>query len=206
MRGSQNLGRGGPSRTDRRSLLKMAGAGAGAAALAGYGGHRGFRAGAQESTQISFWTPGGSGVFCDGFNTISENFTQVHPEITVEEVQCGTGQENFNEVLLARVASGDPPDSTILWTAPAAFAARGALEPLDDLMAASVNSQLENWPEAVLASCQWEGQTYGLPATAGTYAVIYNQEMLESKGIPSDRASFPKTWSDLRALSKEFTQ
>ena len=73
-------------------------------------------------------------------------------------------------------------------------------------MAASVNSQLENWPEAVLASCQWEGQTYGLPATAGTYAVIYNQEMLDAKGIPSDRASFPKTWTDLRALSKEFTQ
>ena len=36
--------------------------------------------------------------------------------------------------------------------------------------------------------------------------VALDQELLESKGIPSDRASFPKTWADLRALSKEFTQ
>lgn len=203
MSASQNLWR---SRANRRSVLKMAGAGAGAAALAGYAGQRGFRAGAQDSTEISFWTPGGDAVFCAGFDTIGANFHAAHPDITVEEVQCGTGQETFNEVLLARVAAGDPPDSTILWTAPAAFAVHGALEPLDDLMASSVYSQVENWPEAVLASCQYEGKTYGLPATAGTYAVIYNQELLEAKGIPSDRDSFPKTWADLRALSKEFTQ
>jgi multiple sugar transport system substrate-binding protein len=56
-----------------------------------------------------------------------------------------------------------------------------------------------------LASCQYQGKTYGLPATAGSYALYYNQEMFEAKGIPSSRDQFPKTWDELRALSKEFT-
>ena len=33
----------------------------------------------------------------------------------------------------------------------------------------------------------------------------FNQELFEAKGIASDRASFPKTWTEMRALSKEFT-
>jgi multiple sugar transport system substrate-binding protein len=189
------------AQTSRRKLLQLAAASGGAAFLASRGG----RALGQDKVAVEFWTPGGSGPFCQGFNTIAQNFEALNPTIDVSDVTCGTGEQNFNEVLLARIAAGNPPDATVLWTSPAAFAVRGALEPLDALMATSQFSQLENWPAAVLASCQWEGQTYGLPATAGTYAAIYNQELFEAKGIPSDRESFPKTWTELRQLSKEFT-
>ncbi|CAN5547763.1 sugar ABC transporter substrate-binding protein [soil metagenome] len=188
---------------NRRRFMQLATAGAGAAFLAPRLG--GSSATAQDTTEITFWTPGGSGPFCEGFGEIAAQYVASHPTIALGETQCGTGEQNFSEVLLARIAAGNPPDATVLWTNPASFAVRGALEPLDAMMAASVNSQVENWPASVLASCQYEGQTYGLPATAGTYAVNYNQEWLESKGIPSDRASFPKTWTDLRALSKELT-
>jgi len=37
------------------------------------------------------------------------------------------------------------------------------------------------------------------------YGIWYNEELFESKGIPTDRESFPKTWDELRQLSKEFT-
>jgi len=195
------LQRGLSGQINRRNMFRLAMVGGGAAMLAG----RGDFAGAQDKTSIEFWTPGGSGPFCAGFDTIAAEFEVENPTIDVGATQCGTGEQNFNEVLLARIAAGNPPDSTVLWTAPAAFAVRGALEQLDDLMATSKYSQVANWPEAVLASCQWEGKTYGLPATAGTYAAIYNQELFESKGIPSDRASFPKTWAELRQISKEFT-
>ncbi|MEA2524336.1 MAG: multiple sugar transport system substrate-binding protein [Thermomicrobiales bacterium] len=187
--------------TSRRGLFQLAAAGGGAALLASRAG----QALGQDKVELEFWTPGGSGPFCQGFETIAQNYETLHPNVNIGETQCGTGEQNFNEVLLARIAAGNPPDATVLWTSPAALAVRSALEPLDALMATSQYSQLENWPAAVLASCQWEGQTYGLPATAGTYAAIYNQELFESKGIPSDRASFPKTWDELRQLSKEFT-
>ncbi len=76
--------------------------------------------------------------------------------------------------------------------------------PLDEMMAAS-RIPVETWPAGLLASCQFRGQTFGLPVTAGVYTMWYNEELFESKGISSARADFPKTWADMRALSKEFT-
>ncbi len=159
-----------------------------------------------EKVSLSFWTPGGSPQFCEGFDTIAKNYEGLNPNIDVGDTQCGVGEQNFNEVLLARIAAGDAPDSTILWTSPAALGSRGSLEPLDELMASSQNSQKENWPEGVLASCLFGGKTYGLPIAAGTYAMVYNQEMFEAKGISTKREDFPKTWDELRKLSKEFTR
>jgi multiple sugar transport system substrate-binding protein len=154
---------------------------------------------------VVFWTPGGSAAYCQNFNQISKDFTAKNPDITVADAQCGAGDQNFLEVLLARIAAGNPPDTTIIWDSPVSLAARGALEPLDDLMKTSTNSQLEAWPTGVLASCQWQGKTYGLPTAAGTYGMYYNAGAFEKKGISTKREDFPKTWADLRALSKEFT-
>jgi multiple sugar transport system substrate-binding protein len=221
-----------PRSIDRRAFLRLLGAGGGAALLAACGAapeQSGVPTAAPQATlsgppptaaqaaaptaaaagekiPVAFWTPGGSDVFCKGFGTIAQNYEQLHPNIDIGEVQCGTGnQDDYNQVLLARIAAGDPPDSTILWTSPIALGARGALEPLDDLMVTSQYSQIENWPPGVLASCQFQGKTYGLPATAGTYGIYYNQDWFEKKGIPSGREDFPKTWAELRQLSKEFT-
>ena len=214
----------------RREFLRLTGAGGGTILLAACGAQGGTgatgsaapagasgaasaagasaaasAAGATEKTLVSFWTPGGSETFCQGFETIASNFEALNPDIDIGETQCGTGEQSFDEVLLARIAAGNPPDATVLWTSPIGLAARGSLEPLDELMASSQYSQVQNWPEGVLASCQYGGKTYGLPATAGAYSLFYNQELFESKGIPTDRESFPKTWDELRALSKEFT-
>ena len=155
---------------------------------------------------ISFWTPGGSDTFCKGFDTIAENFMKVEPGIYVTKDCNSGGVADYDTVLQAAIAAGNPPDSTIIWTSPVAYAAVNAVEPLDDLMAASKYSKLANWPPAVLASCQWQGKTYGLPATAGTYGIFYNADAFAAKGIPTDRASFPKTWDDLKKLSAEFVK
>jgi multiple sugar transport system substrate-binding protein len=156
---------------------------------------------------LDFWLPGGSDPFCQGFRTVADAFAASGSGITVEEVLCGVADdEDFNERLLANLAAGTPPDAVVIWSPPVVMASLGALEPLDALMAASKNSKVENWPEGVLASCRWDGQIFGLPATASSYAIFYNEELLESKGIPSGRDDFPKTWDDLKALSAEFVQ
>lgn len=158
-----------------------------------------------DPNKVVFWTPGGSAVYCQNFNAIAKAFTEQNPGIEIADAQCGAGDQNFLEVLLARIAAGNPPDTTIIWDSPVSLAVRGALEPLDDLMQASQYSQIEAWPPGVLASCQWQGKTYGLPTAAGTYAVYYNKDLFEQKGISSKREDFPKTWDELRRMSKEFT-
>jgi multiple sugar transport system substrate-binding protein len=205
------------ARLGRREFIKLAGFGAGAAALAACGpaGTTPTPAGgatgsaptaAAGQTSITFWTPGGSDTFCAGFDTIGANFTAIEPGIAVLKECNAGGVEDYNTVLQAAIAAGNPPDSTIIWTSPVTYAAVNAVEPLDEMMAASKYSQVENWPEAVLASCQWKGKVYGLPVAAGSYGMFYNQEALEAKGIPSGRADFPKTWDELRRLSAEFVQ
>jgi ABC-type glycerol-3-phosphate transport system substrate-binding protein len=190
----------------RRTFLRSLGLGGAAAALSYTGlGHLA-RLTAQGTVELEFWTPGGIPEFCQNFDAIAAVFEELHPNIDVLETMCGTGEENFNEVLLARIAAGSPPDVTIMWTSPAAFGARNALVAIDDYMATSEYSQPDTWPAGVLASCQFDGRTYGLPTTAGAYAFWYNATMFEELGIPSDPESFPTTWDELRRLSAEFTR
>ena len=207
-----------PQRLNRRDFMKIAGLAGGASILAACGKKT---EATQEPTKppevveptkppekipLSFWTPGGSDVYCMGFGTIAENYMKENPNIQLAETQCNPTGENYTEVLLANIAAGTPPDSTIVWTSPVTYAVRNAVVALDDFMKTSKYSKTEAWPPGVLASCLYKGSTYGLPVTAGTYALFYNQEMFEKAGLSSKREDFPKTWDDLRRLSKEFTK
>jgi multiple sugar transport system substrate-binding protein len=194
-----------PARTgiDRRAFLRLIGFGGGTAILAACGTST--APGVGEPVTVAFWTPGGGGDFCARFDTIAKDFHKDYPSIHIGPTQCGAGEQEFTEVLLARIAAGNPPDATILWTSPAALAARGSLQPLDDLMQTAQYAQVENWPPAVLASCRFQGKTYGLPVTAGSCGMWYNRDLFEQKGIPAGRDDFPKTWDELRRLSKELT-
>ena len=196
------------SKIGRRSLLGAAGVG-GAVAVAGAAGLRGGlvpTASAQDSVTLTIWTPGGSPLFCTMQDDLATAYTGVNANVKFEPVQCGVGAAgDFMQVLLGAIAAGNPPDATLLWQTPVALGARAGLIALDDMMAGSQYAKAENWPAGLLETCQYKGQTFGLPVTAGIYTMWYNEELFESKGIPSDRASFPKTWDELRALSKEFT-
>ena len=158
---------------------------------------------AQSGGELSLWTPGGSDTFCKIHTGLIEGFEQARGGTAV--VQCGLGQATeYTQQLIGAIAAGSPPDISMLWDSPVLLGSQGAFVAIDDMMAAS-SIPADTWPAGLLSSCQFKGKTYGLPVTAGVYVMWFNEELFESKGIPSDRASFPKTWADLRALSKEFT-
>jgi ABC-type glycerol-3-phosphate transport system substrate-binding protein len=137
---------------------------------------------------------------------IAADYAAQNQGVRFEEVQCLPGEDDdYFQAILAAIAAGNPPDGMVIWDTPVSLGARDALFPLDELMAASEHTQVEKWPEGLLASCQYEGQTFGLPVTAGLYGLWYNADLLAEKGIANDRESLPKTWDELRQLSKEFT-
>src|SRR5262245_8009877 len=98
---------------DRRAFLRWLGWGGGMACLAACGTSS-TPAGKGQKVIVTFWTPGGGGDFCTGLDAIARDFEQHYPSIAIAETQCGTGEQEFNEVLLARIAAGTPPDATLL--------------------------------------------------------------------------------------------
>ena len=195
---------------NRRRMLKL---GAGGAALAGgvglptgLGRRPGAVVAAQEGAALRFWVPPGSPKFCEIHQEIAADYQATAQGVTFQEVQCLPGEaDDYIQAILAAIAAGNPPDGMVIWDTPVSLGARDALLPLDELMAASEHAQVEKWPAGLLASCQYGGATYGLPAVSGLYGLWYNADLLAEKGIPTDRASLPKTWDDLRRMSKEFT-
>ena len=159
---------------------------------------------AQVEGELLLWLPGGSDLFCEiqtGLLTDYSAANGLNPSTTI----CGLGQDTeFSLALIGSITAGNPPDMSLLWDSPVALGSQGAFMALDEMMVGSKIS-IDTWPAGLLSSCQFRGQTFGLPVTAGIYTMWYNAEMFESKGIPSDRDSFPKTWAEMRALSKEFT-
>lgn len=191
------------SGVSRRKFLQAAGGlGGGALFLTACGGDPS----TPGTVQLEFWTPGGSTTYCGALDDAGKAFMQDNAGIKIVPVTCGSGNQDFNEVLLARIAAGNPPDVVILWGSPVALGARNALLPLDSYMPDSQHSQSDKWPAGALASCQFKGSTFGFPLLAGTYVIWYNQDWFDEKGISSKREDFPKTWGELRRLSKEFTR
>jgi multiple sugar transport system substrate-binding protein len=170
------------------------------------GAFGGSRLWAQAPVPLTFWVPGGSDVVCRLQNDLAADFAAMQTAAVVDTVSCIGNVEDFIQSFLAAIAAGNPPSASIVWETPVALGARGALLPIDGYLASSERAGLADWPEGLLASCRWNGQTFGVPVVAGSYGVFYNQEMFEAAGLPSDRASFPKTWDEMRRLSKEFTR
>lgn len=191
----------------RRRFLLASGAAAGSALLArdmpvAWAARR-------ETGQVSlaFWKQGVTPRLCAAFHGLAAAYKHDHPTVTVT-TECLGGSmsfQGFRQMVLARIAAGNPPDTIVIQDTPVSWAARSALDPVDDLMQSSAHSRRANWPAAVLTSCQYQGRTYGLPITAASICIWYNQELLEKRGIPARRQDFPTTWDELRRLSKEFT-
>jgi multiple sugar transport system substrate-binding protein len=92
----------------------------------------------------------------------------------------------------------------ILLTTPAEYAARSSLTDITDFVQNAQYAKADAIFEGPLASCKWKNKIYGLPSSAGAGAIFINVAKFKEKGIPTDRESFPKTWDELRKLSKEF--
>jgi ABC-type glycerol-3-phosphate transport system substrate-binding protein len=189
----------------RRRFLGLGGAlvTGGALAARGYSGVLAAPAGASP-VKVTFWATGGAQPYCAVLDVLAREFSKTRPDIEVQ-TECVSDPVNVQTALLARIAAGNPPDGFNDFDTPIALAARGALEPIDDLMAQARYARKENIPAAALSSCQYGGQMWGLPVRIGPMAFFYNVDWFARKGIPTARDKFPKTWDELRKLSKEFT-
>jgi arabinogalactan oligomer/maltooligosaccharide transport system substrate-binding protein len=199
----------------RRAFLRLTGLAGGAALIAACAAPAAQQPGSGEATSgepaaetktIAWWNQYSTPITQEIIPVIVTNFEEMYPDVKIEyEITGGPpGGGDYLEVLLARIAAGNPPGAATVWTPPVQFAAQGSLASIDEFMDDAQWATPDAFFEGPLRSCQWQGKTYGLPASAGAGSIFFNTSKFEEKGISTAREDFPTTWQGLKDLSAEF--
>lgn len=130
--------------------------------------------------------------------TIAE-FEAANPGIKVEPVLVAR-KDHWTKFVAAALAKQAP---CIVSVDLATAAYNGYLLPIDKYMQAEPADFRGAWSADMLSAAKWKGKLYGLPIWGGTYAEVYNRDLVTKAGL--DPANPPKTWADYLAWSKKLT-
>lgn len=158
---------------------------------------------AQGPVEIAFWY-GVGGQLQKVIESQAEAFNRAHPGIRVSPFYAGSYSAGgpMQQKLLAGIAAGSVPDVVQLEIhATCTFASKGALLPLDDLMARSTHDRKEDFLP-VLTNTDCDGKTYGIPFNRSVPILYYNRDRFAKAGIQNP----PRTWTELAAIAAKLTR
>ncbi|WP_218670826.1 ABC transporter substrate-binding protein [Microbispora sp. GKU 823] len=188
-----------PSRRNRTGIVVLAAALAGVSALSACGG-----VGAKDGASPG----GGSALTTMGFGfpdeiatTRVDAFKKAHPE-----VRLTVNQGQFDEqAFLSAVASGNPPDVVYLGRELiGTYAARGAIQPLDDCVAKEGIAMSDFYP-AAQQQVKLNGRWYGVPEFYTSIILLVNDKAAKEAGV--DPASIDTSdWDALAALARKMNK
>jgi multiple sugar transport system substrate-binding protein len=107
--------------------------------------------------------------------------------------------------LSTSIAGGSPPDVFLMnYRFYGQFAAKKAVEPLDDRLAKSTVVKLADlYPQATEAF-RWQGRQLCLPQNVSSLAVYYNRTLFAKFGVAEPKAGW--TWNDLITTATAMTR
>ncbi|MFD7658480.1 extracellular solute-binding protein [Actinosynnema sp. NPDC059797] len=125
-----------------------------------------------------------------------EVFRSTYPDIDLRINEGAFDEQQF----LSAVAAGDPPDLVYAERSKlGSYAARGAVQPLDDCLARH-DVDLGQFREAALSQVTHESRVYGVPEFSTLRLLIINNPVVREAGL--DPAALTTTdWSALPALT-----
>lgn len=130
--------------------------------------------------------------------TIAE-FEKENPGVKIEPVLVAR-KDHWTKFVAAAQAKKAPCIVTVDLTT-AAY--NGYLLPLDRYWNAETAEFRRAWNPEILAGAKWKGQLYGLPIWGGTYAEIYNRDLVVKAGL--DPAKPPSNWVEYMTWAKKLT-
>jgi multiple sugar transport system substrate-binding protein len=146
----------------------------------------------EDKTQPHFW--------------INQAFMELNPDLFVKYTPSSAYTGAFNEVIMMRIASGDPPDVIYHYSSPIAYAARGTCLQVDDLMDADPVARKDAFFPGAVAQVQWDGKTWGMPLNGSPATMWYNIDVMAANGLPTERDQMPKTMDELKEMSAKITK
>ncbi|MFM7426208.1 MAG: ABC transporter substrate-binding protein [Elainella sp.] len=126
-----------------------------------------------------------------------DRFNQQHPQIQVEALYAGQGDQQIPKILAA-VVGGAPPD--LLWYAPmltGQLVELDAILPLDELVAAQ--GQID---PALFETMRFEDHLWSVPFSVNNVGIFYRPSLFAAAGI----TELPQTWEQLRQVARQLTR
>ena len=152
-----------------------------------------------ETIEIQYWY-GLGGKLGEVVEDMIKRFNESQDEVHVTGVVLPDYVTTAQKVQAA-IAAGDPPHAAMLTsTYGHEFMLAGVLQPLDDLIAAYPDFNVEDYPEAYRAPVTQEGKLYGVPIMATTQVLYYRKDFFEELGIDPGRL---ETWEGLAEVAAE---
>jgi multiple sugar transport system substrate-binding protein len=177
----------------RRTVLKGAAAGAGAAVLAA---NRRAAVRAQDNTVVYMSNQRHDRV-------VKEELFRQFEEQSGIRVEMQVFADEYPDQLKLAFESGNPPDIFNL-TSPRQQVQAGWAEPMDDYLAKTPGLRESFLPGAFVPNRGiYDGKTYGLPTYAQTMRLFYNRSIFQRAEL--DPNAPPTTFSELRQMSKQIT-
>jgi multiple sugar transport system substrate-binding protein len=130
-----------------------------------------------------------------------DTFKKANPQVQVKVTEGGFDEQQF----LSAVASGSPPDLVyvdreIIGT----YAARGAIQPLDDCVS-SAQIDMGQYRPAAVQQVTVDGKVYGIPEFYSVRVMMINNKAVRDAGLsPADLDT--SDWSKLAGLARQLTR
>jgi raffinose/stachyose/melibiose transport system substrate-binding protein len=177
---------------DRRSLLGLAGAAAGAALLGACGTSSSSSSGTKT---IKWWHIANMDPMKSAWATMAQQFTTAHPGVKFEITPLEN--EAFKAKLTTNIQAGNPPDIFHSWGGGVLF------QQADAGMVKDITKDIAAWKGTLIPAATDPysngGKTYAAPTDTGMVGFWYNKGLFDRAGI----SATPATWDDfLEAVRK----
>lgn len=178
----------------RRGLLKLTG-------LVGLGAAAGCSSTPSGAATWSMWSSS------PAERKVWESFSQyVEQQLKLESVPALTPSSGYQTKLDLQLVSGTAGlvtavNGQLLQT----YASRGAHRPLDDLIAADPDFDLDDFYPAIRKIGTFDGQIYGIGFDVAPTVLYFNKTLLAKQGIAAPASTEPMSWATFRELAIELS-
>jgi multiple sugar transport system substrate-binding protein len=144
----------------------------------------------REGGEITYWS------WTPSAKAQVEAFQQEYPNVKVNYVNAGTGNDHYTKLQnVIKAGSGAPDVAQIEYQALPQFALTGSLVDLGQYGFQAFES---DYTASTWNSVKVGGGLFGLPQDSGPMALFYNKQLFDQHGIAA-----PKTWAEYVEAGKE---
>lgn len=138
------------------------------------------------------------------YATLVQAFRDRNPGIAVQLIHI-PGQADYRQRLGADFAAGTPADVVLMnYRRYAAFAAKGALEPLGPYLERSALIKEADFYQETIRPFSWDGVLTCIPQNLSSLVVYYNQDLFDAAGLAYPQAGWG--WDDFLRTAQALTK